>query len=298
MENIKIYEVPTFIMEAMEASTDEDGNIDQDLYGDMVDLILGSEPVEKKLDGIRYHLLNIEQNRELAKNEHDRLEKTIKAYNSQEENLKRYIIEIMKVSNIDTIDTGTVVYKLTVDDEGNQDIVVEAEELVQRKFDGVIDSKDIVRMLVDDKGVIQDSELYDSVMSVIFEEKQSFPDRLNALRGVMLKYSSRHTLLKKEKKMMNDNGKIASERADKVKEIIDFVFKASNLEKLDTGICKFGFRKSSSIEVKDVSKLPTEFTRVKPAVVEPDKTALKKAMKSGQEFDGVTVIEKRNISMK
>lgn len=297
MEDIKIYEVPTYIKEAMEASTDEDGNVDQDLYQDMVDLILGSESVEKKLDGIRYHLLNIDGNRNLAKEEMVRLEKTIKAYDAQEENLKKYIIDIMNTSNTKVLDTGVVVYRL-IEDDGVFDISVESEDIIQRKFEGSIEIDDIIKSLIDKKGVIQDSELYDSIMSVISVDKQSFPDRLNALRAVMLKYSSKHDSLKKEKKRLNDDQKIALERADKIKEIIGIFFKASNLEKLDTGICKFGFRKSSSIEVKDVSTLPVEFTRTKPAVVEADKTALKKALKSGQEFDGVTVIEKKNISMK
>lgn len=97
---------------------------------------------------------------------------------------------------------------------------------------------------------------------------------------------------------MNDDGKVASDRAEKIKEIINLVFKASNLKKLDTGICKFGFKKSKSLNVADVSVLPEEFTRVKPAVVEPDKMALKKAIKEGMEFEGVTFIEKQTISMK
>lgn len=200
MEDVKIYEVPHFIQEAMEASMDEDGNLDQELYGDMVELILGSEPVEKKLEGIRYHLLNIEQKKELADNERVRLEKTIKAYNSQQSNLKRYIIEIMNVSNITTLDAGTVTFRSITNENGEQDITVESEPIVQREIEETIKPTDIEKVLIGAKGKIEDVEIYDSIMPIILNEKQSFPDKLNELRSVMLKYSSRHDILKKRKR--------------------------------------------------------------------------------------------------
>lgn len=56
------------------------------------------------------------------------------------------------------------------------------------------------------------------------------------------------------------------------------------------------YRKSESVEVRNVKAVPDEFLiPVEPKV---DKTRLKDALKSGAMFDGIELIEKQNIQIK
>ena len=57
------------------------------------------------------------------------------------------------------------------------------------------------------------------------------------------------------------------------------------------------FRKSSSVEITDSESLPEKFLRTK-TVVEPDKTAIKNALKAGEKIQGVQLVESRNLQIK
>lgn len=57
------------------------------------------------------------------------------------------------------------------------------------------------------------------------------------------------------------------------------------------------FRKSSSVEITDIDALPEQFLRTK-TVVEPDKTAIKNALKAGEKIQGAQLVESRNLQIK
>lgn len=57
------------------------------------------------------------------------------------------------------------------------------------------------------------------------------------------------------------------------------------------------FRKSSSVEITDSESLPEQFLRTK-TVIEPDKTAIKNALKSGEKIQGAQLVESRNLQIK
>ena len=57
------------------------------------------------------------------------------------------------------------------------------------------------------------------------------------------------------------------------------------------------FRKSSSVEITDSESLPKQFLRTK-TVVEPDKTAIKNALKAGETILGAQLVESRNLQIK
>lgn len=57
------------------------------------------------------------------------------------------------------------------------------------------------------------------------------------------------------------------------------------------------FRKSSSVEITDSEALPEQFLRTK-TVVEPDKTAIKNALKAGEKIQGAQLVESRNLQIK
>ena len=75
--------------------------------------------------------------------------------------------------------------------------------------------------------------------------------------------------------------------------LLDAVKMFGNFE---SGLTKFGTRKSESIEVEDVNLLPTEFKTIK-VTETADKTALKKAIKSGQVIKGVILVEHANLKI-
>lgn len=67
-------------------------------------------------------------------------------------------------------------------------------------------------------------------------------------------------------------------------------------EKITTPRVSITWRKSQSVEVLDVYALPIDYLRLVDPV--PDKTALKKALKAGETFDGVTLTDNQSIQIK
>ena len=68
-------------------------------------------------------------------------------------------------------------------------------------------------------------------------------------------------------------------------------------QKFSTAKCAVSFRKSVTVEVEDVKFVPAEWLRVQTSV-EPDKTAIKEAIKAGQEISGCKLVENLNITIK
>jgi len=66
----------------------------------------------------------------------------------------------------------------------------------------------------------------------------------------------------------------------------------------EAGFLKLSTRKSKSVEVTiDTNDLPKEFKSIK-VTESPDKTAIKKAIESGQEIEGCRIVENINLAIK
>lgn len=68
-------------------------------------------------------------------------------------------------------------------------------------------------------------------------------------------------------------------------------------QKFSTVKCAVSFRKSEAVQVDDISRIPAEWLRVK-TTYEPDKTAIKAAIKSGREINGCTLVENTSVQIK
>lgn len=98
---------------------------------------------------------------------------------------------------------------------------------------------------------------------------------------------------KAEKDVFAKREKAAKATADWCKQVL-----ARELDGKSMKTDKFAisYRKSESVEVKNIKAVPEEFLiPVEPKV---DKTGLKKAIKEGAMFDGIEIVEKQNIQIK
>jgi hypothetical protein len=64
----------------------------------------------------------------------------------------------------------------------------------------------------------------------------------------------------------------------------------------ESGLTKFGTRKSSTVEVENVNALPKEYKVIK-VTEQADKAELKRAIKSGEVIPGVEIVEKLNLKI-
>jgi hypothetical protein len=99
--------------------------------------------------------------------------------------------------------------------------------------------------------------------------------------------------LKAEKDAFAARQKAAENKMNSLKNYISYYLEGTSFESTRV---KVSFRKSESLEITNVYKIPEEFLKYKEPDV--DKQALKQAIKKGEHFEGCEMIEKLNIQIK
>lgn len=99
--------------------------------------------------------------------------------------------------------------------------------------------------------------------------------------------------LKQEKDSFAQRQKVAENKMESLKRYISNYLEGTPFESAKV---KVSFRKSESLEILDGAIIPDEFLRFKEPEV--NKAELKKALKSGMNIDGVSIVENKNIQIK
>lgn len=86
----------------------------------------------------------------------------------------------------------------------------------------------------------------------------------------------------------------AANKADRLKK---YLTAALNGQKFSTARCAVSFRRSEKVEIDEESVIPAEYMN-ETVKRTPDKTAIKAAIKAGQEISGCRLVENQNISIK
>lgn len=136
-------------------------------------------------------------------------------------------------------------------------------------------------------GEIIDAEALDALLMQKDEKLEGIACWIKNLQSDALAY-------KAEKDAFAARQKAAENKAESLKKYLATVLQG---EKFSTAKCAVSFRKSETVEVEDVKLVPAELLRVK-TTVEPDKTAIKAAIKAGQEISGCKLVENINTQIK
>lgn len=99
---------------------------------------------------------------------------------------------------------------------------------------------------------------------------------------------------KAEKEVFAERETQAKNKAERLKK---YLIRALNCQKFNTPRCVVSFRKSEKIEIDEQSSIPKEYL-TKTVSFAPNKTAIKAAIKAGQEVAGCRLVERQNISIK
>jgi len=83
--------------------------------------------------------------------------------------------------------------------------------------------------------------------------------------------------------------------AKKLKENISTAMKEFDCEKIESDLVKLSFRKSEAVEVFDESLLVEKYYKYSPSI---DKTAIKTAIKAGEDVQGARIVTNQNLQIK
>ena len=100
--------------------------------------------------------------------------------------------------------------------------------------------------------------------------------------------------IKAEKDALAKREKAASKKAE---DLENWLLQALGGQAFQTAKCAVSFRRSTMVNVLDLSHVPAEYLKVK-TEYSPDKNAIAAAINAGQEIGGCTLVENLNISIK
>lgn len=122
-------------------------------------------------------------------------------------------------------------------------------------------------------------------------------ERDKKIEGIACIIKNRQALidaLKAEKKRMDDRIATLENQNDNTKAFLDSVLQGHRFE-TEKAVCSY--RKSTRVDITDISKIPDEYMNVKTEYA-PMKTAIKQALKDNKEVPGCALIETNNLSIK
>lgn len=99
---------------------------------------------------------------------------------------------------------------------------------------------------------------------------------------------------KAEKEAFAEREKKALKKAEELKEWLSM---ALGGQKFNTWRCAVSFRRSEAVEIEDETLLPPELKTEK-ITYSPNKTAIKEAIKAGQDIPGAQLVERMNPTIK
>lgn len=136
-------------------------------------------------------------------------------------------------------------------------------------------------------GEIMDADAYENLQG----------ERDKKIEGIACIIKNRQALidaLKAEKKRMDDRIATLETQNDNTKAFLDSVLQGHRFE-TEKAVCSY--RKSTRVDITDISKIPDEYMNVKTEIA-PMKTAIKQALKEDKEVPGCALIETNNLSIK
>ena len=148
--------------------------------------------------------------------------------------------------------------------------------------------KRIIDLIDDETGEIIDSNLntFDELMM----------ERNNKIENVALWIKNLRAdaeAYKAEEQAFVDRKKAAERKIESLTRLLEITLRG---RKFKTERVQIGYRKSDSVQIDKDAKLPDEYLRFREP--EPDKAALKKALKDGVEIKGARLEEKLNVQVK
>lgn len=134
------------------------------------------------------------------------------------------------------------------------------------------------------------------IQEYIVNLKLSKEDKLNNIQDLKIEFEAKIEAVKSKIEYLN-NRKKSFER--NINNLTNLQLMLLNNQKLETNEYSFSFRKSESVSINDILfNIKDERFNRTTIKVEPDKTAIKKALKDGIVVDGASIETKMNLQVK
>lgn len=101
--------------------------------------------------------------------------------------------------------------------------------------------------------------------------------------------------IREEEKALADRRKVKENKAERLKSYLSDYLQLNGMAKYETARAVLSFRKSEAVEIGDDALIPEDYKTYEPKV---SKTAIKEAIKAGQEVPGAKIVTNQSLQIK
>lgn len=143
---------------------------------------------------------------------------------------------------------------------------------------------------VDENGEILNIESLEEMQGLVQEKTEAVALYIKGLKSMA-------EAIAEEERILKERRDAKLKRAESLTKYLGNMMLINGLTTFETPKVGMRFRKSEAVVITDETKLPSEFL-VENTTYRPDKAALKKAIKGGQDIPGAVLEERENLQIK
>lgn len=133
----------------------------------------------------------------------------------------------------------------------------------------------------------------EACIQLLGEIEARFEDKARNVVAYTLSLDAAAEALKTEEAKLAAKRRAIENRAERMRQYLEYEMRACQFEEIDTGIRKLKFAKTPwSVEIDEGIELPEEYVRIKR---EPDKKKLADDLKAGKQIDGVRLVQSERL---
>lgn len=158
--------------------------------------------------------------------------------------------------------------------------------------------KGIYNSLQNGEGVdLETGEINPEMMEKLQIRQQDLQSKAVDYAYVIKSFENEIELYDKEIKRLTEEKKKIQNIKERIKILVSNAMIEFDIGEIKGNTVKLSFRESESVEIQDIDLLSEEYKRTK-ITVEPDKTAIKNAIKNGIKVEGASLIKNKNLQIR
>lgn len=153
---------------------------------------------------------------------------------------------------------------------------------------------DTLDIFLESEGSENDKENYEIVMEYLKEE---LSNKSSSLIKYIRNLEFESKIAKEEADRLQKINRLKSNKIESLKKYLINIMQHLEKKKIETSLGSYGLRKSSKVDVYDMSLLTKDFLRVKEDI-QPDKEKITDYIKKNGEMAGAKIIENYSLQIK
>lgn len=142
-----------------------------------------------------------------------------------------------------------------------------------------------------------DEETQETLLDTLESIQDAIEIKADNIARILNDFDLEKAMIDAEIKRLKDRSDRVAKQNEQLKKYLLSSFQTAEMKKLKTNLFTFNVRSSESVEIMDESQIPSNYM-VEKTVKNPDKIAIKEAIKNNQIVAGCTIKTKESLVIK